>query len=470
MAHKFHPSILREYDIRGIFGKTLNLEDAKILGQIFGTKVKRSGGSVVCVGYDVRLSSWDLADALTSGLVKSGIRVLKIEQGPTPLLYFAVHEKNADGGIMVTGSHNPPEYNGFKMVLNGKPFFGEEIAQLNKIASKQDFEEGPGTVEIVDVQDAYIKKILNGFRESATQIKPLSVGWDPGNGATCVIIYDLVQKLPGRHFLINELPMGTFPAHAPDPTLPEALEQLQKLVKENNLSIGLAFDGDGDRLGAVDEDGKIVWGDQLLALLTEDVLKHNPGAPIIADVKCGQNLFQAIEAQGGKPIMWKTGHSHIKKKMKEVGAPLAGEMSGHIFFADNYFGYDDAIYAALRVLASLMNAGLSLKEWSSRQPKTFATPEIRLECDGFDKFKVIDQLKTHLTKSNVSFNDIDGVRLTLKEGWWLLRASNTEEILVARGEGHTEKDLQKILNHMDHYLLAAGIKMRKSNGKYSIEA
>lgn len=457
MAHAFHPSILREYDIRGIVGETLDEDDAYILGRGFGSSVIRAGGSSICVGFDGRPTSPPLADALMKGLAGCGLEVLNIGLGPTPMLYFAVHHLNAGGGIVVTGSHNPPEYNGFKLVLGQQSFFGRDIQMLGEAARAGDFVSGAGKITSLRIQDDYVERLLKGFHEIVPDGCNLRIAWDPANGAAGPVICDLVKRLPGEHILLNETVDGAFPAHVPDPTVPEALEQLQQTVKKHGLDIGFSFDGDGDRVGAIDERGRIVWGDQILALLAESVLKDNPGATIIADVKSSDNLFKKIKAEGGVPLMWRTGHSLIKKKMVETGALLAGEMSGHIFIADRYYGFDDAIFASLRVLGALVQGEVSLKDWLDQQPETFNTPEIRFPCPEEQKFAAVERLKKLLAKSDLEVNYIDGVRVTASGGWWLLRASNTQAVLVARCEADSAQNLEKVKQHMQDWLDKAGI-------------
>ncbi|MEQ1688178.1 MAG: phosphomannomutase/phosphoglucomutase, partial [Sphingopyxis sp.] len=343
--HHFHPTMLREYDIRGIVGDTLYAADAHAIGRSFGTLIRRSGGNRVALGYDGRLSSPMLADALSAGLVASGCTVLNIGQAATPMLYFATHHLAADGGIEITGSHNPPDYNGFKFVAHGAPFYGSQIQTLGAMAAAGDWDCGEGAAEQCDVFDAYIDRLVEGFAGG-----PVRVGWDAGNGAAGPAVEALVKRLPGEHFTLFTTVDGHFPNHHPDPTEEKNLADLRALVADKKLDFGVAFDGDGDRIGAIDGEGRIIWGDQLLQIYAEMVLKEVPGGTIIADVKASQALFDRVTELGGKPMMWKTGHSLIKAKMKEVGSPLAGEMSGHIFFAHGYYGFDDALFAAVKLI------------------------------------------------------------------------------------------------------------------------
>lgn len=457
MGHTFHPSILREYDIRGIVGEVLGEEDAALLGRVFGTLVKRNGGQKICVGMDGRVSSPALIHALIKELAATGLIVLNTGLGPTPMLYFAVHHLQADAGIQVTGSHNPSKYNGFKIMLGRGPFFGQQIQSLNTLAKAEDFETGLGSIENIDIRDDYIERVCKDYFALAGHDSPVDVAWDTSNGAAGPVLKALIKKLPGHHVILNDNVDGTFPAHVPDPTVPAAFKQLQKTVKKYKLSIGLCFDGDGDRLGAVAADGTIAWGDQILSLLAEDLLKDCPGATIIADVKSSNQLFNSVKQHGGKPIIWKTGHSLIKKKMAETGAALAGEMSGHIFFADRYYGFDDAIYSALRLLAALTRANTTLADWLAAQPKTYNTPEIRFPCPEDDKFRAVERLKKHLKAKGIAFDDIDGVRVTTEDGWWLLRASHTQAVLVARCEAVSPKTLKKVETSLQTNLKAARI-------------
>ena len=455
-SHTFHTSVLREYDIRGIVGETLSAADAMAVGRVFGTLIKRQGGTRVCVGYDGRLSSPEMEAALVKGLVASGISVERTGRGPTPMLYFAATERKADGGIMVTGSHNPPTHNGFKMMMGRKPFFGEDIKKLGAMAAAGDVDDGAGSVTDVPVIEDYIKRLLKDFAGD----RKLSVVWDPGNGAGADVVTRLVPSLPGHHVVLNGTIDGTFPAHHPDPTVPKNLEQLIAEVAKQKAHVGFALDGDADRIGVVDGKGRILWGDQIMQILAEDVLKSHPGAPIIADVKASQALFDEVKRMGGQPIMWKTGHSLIKNKMAETKAPLAGEMSGHIFFADTYYGFDDAIYACIRFLSIMArDPGFDLLARYDRMPKMINTPELRFPCADDRKFAVIDEVKARLAKSGAQLSDTDGVRVTGKGGWWLLRASNTQAVLVARAEADTDANLEGLKHELAAQLQASGLEL-----------
>jgi phosphomannomutase len=451
--HRFDPTILREYDIRGLVGKTLFPKDALALGRAYGTELRRRGGRTVAVGYDGRLSSPEMESALVEGLQASGLEILRIGVGPTPMLYFAVFHLPADGGVMVTGSHNPPDYNGFKMMLGRDSVHGEAIRGLGEIAARGEFETGAGSVRETPVLDAYVERLAADYRGK----RPLSVAWDTGNGAAGPVAVALTPRLPGRHLLLNERVDGTFPSHHPDPSVPENLEQLRELVLKERLDLGLAFDGDADRLGVIDNTGGILWGDQLMVLLARDVLKRHPGAPIIADVKASQVLFDEISHAGGKPVMWRTGHSLIKSKMKETKAPLAGEMSGHIFFADGYYGFDDGLYAAIRLLSVVSNATQSLGEMRAALPKVVNTPELRFPCPEDRKFKVVEEVRDRLLAAKADVNAVDGVRVRTPDGWWLLRASNTQDVLVARCEAKDEAGLDRLKKALAQELEHSGI-------------
>jgi phosphomannomutase len=453
-THTFHSSVLREYDIRGIVGETLSPADALAVGRVFGTLVKRGGGSRVCVGYDGRISSPAMESALVEGLIASGMQVERVGCGPTPMLYYATMETAADGGIMVTGSHNPPTHNGFKMMLNKKPFFGADIKKLGSMAAAGDVDAGKGASTEKPALENYLARVLKDF----TGARKLTAVWDPGNGAGAEAVTKLVPHLPGKHIVLNGTIDGTFPAHHPDPTVPKNLEQLIDAVKAEKADVGFAFDGDADRIGVVDGKGRILWGDQIMQILAEDVLKSHPGAPIIADVKASQALFDEVARMGGKPIVWKTGHSLIKNKMAETKAPLAGEMSGHIFFADRYYGFDDAIYTAMRFLSIMAESEtFDLVSRYDRMPVLINTPELRFPCADERKFAVVDEVKTRLAQSGAKVSDIDGVRVTGKGGWWLLRASNTQAVLVARAEADTEANLESLKAELAGQLKASGL-------------
>jgi phosphomannomutase len=452
MSHRFHPTTLREYDIRGIVGETLGEEDAYAVGRSFGTLVRRGGGARVAVGRDGRVSSEKLEQALVRGLNESGVEVCRIGLGPTPMLYFAEAELDVDGGIQITGSHNPANYNGFKMVLFGAAFFGERIQELGRMAAEADWASGTGGISDVEVMDRYVERLLQDFDGRAFRI-----GWDAGNGAAGPIVDRLVQLLPGEHHTLFTDVDGRFPNHHPDPTEEKNLADLKRLVADKGLDFGLAFDGDGDRIGAVDGRGRVIWGDQLLAILAEPVLEACPGETIIADVKASQALYDRIAELGGRPLMWKTGHSLIKSKMKETGAPLAGEMSGHIFFAHQWYGFDDALYAAIRLIRAVTRLGGSLTALRDRMPEMVNTPEMRFQVDESRKFPVIDEVLERLSKNGAQVDRTDGARVNTDDGWWLLRASNTQDVLVARAEAKDQAGLDRLIAQIDEQLALSGL-------------
>ena len=454
-GHVFERTILREYDIRGIVDRTLTEADATAIGRAFASIVLgRGGGRRICVGYDGRLSSPRLEAALIDGLTGAGIEVLRVGLGPTPMLYYAVFHHNADGGVMITGSHNPPDQNGFKMMIGKAAFYGADIVELGRVAADGAFAEGAGAVRDTPVFDDYVARLAEGVAGNGRELK---VAWDAGNGAAGEAMAALTARLPGTHVLLNERIDGTFPAHHPDPTVAENLVQLIDTVRAEGCDLGIAFDGDGDRIGVVDGRGRIVWGDQLLALFSADVLARRPGATIIADVKASQVLFDEIARLGGTPLMWRTGHSLIKSKMTEVGAPLAGEMSGHIFFADDYYGFDDALYAAVRLLGLVARSDESLDQMRDRLPDAVNTPELRFDCADERKFAVVDEVRARLTDEGADVVDIDGVRVRTDDGWWLLRASNTQAMLVARCEAADEAGLARLKSDLAERLAACGV-------------
>jgi phosphomannomutase len=368
------------------------------------------------------------------------------------MLYYAEAELPVDGGIMITGSHNPGNYNGFKMVLRHGAFFGERIQELGRMSASGDWELGSGSVRDEDVMERYVERLLAGFDGG-----PFRIGWDCGNGAAGPVVERLVKRLPGEHFTLFTEVDGRFPNHHPDPTVESNLEDLKRLVREQGLDFGVAFDGDADRLGAVDGEGRVVWGDQLLSILAEPVLRAVPGATIIADVKASQALFDRVAELGGQPLMWKTGHSLIKSKMKETGAPLAGEMSGHIFFRHEWYGFDDAIYAAIRLIRAVAQLGGSLTALRSEMPAMINTPEMRFQVDESRKFPVVEEVLARLASSGADVDRTDGARVSTADGWWLLRASNTQDVLVARAEAKDEAGLARLVAQIDEQLSLSGL-------------
>lgn len=452
MSHQFNSTILREYDVRGIVGKTLHEADAYALGRSYAALATSEGAKRVACGRDGRTHSLSLQDALIAGLTQGGLDVVNIGMGPSPMLYFAAATLDVQGGVQVTGSHNPSDYNGFKMLLNGRSVFGTEIQDLGRRAAAGDWSEGKGKAEHADVSDAYVDRLVQDFQGGEFRI-----GWDAGNGAAGPLLERLIARLPGEHHAIYTNVDGTFPNHHPDPTVEANLADLKALVAEKGLDFGIAFDGDADRIGAVDGKGRVVWGDQLLMILAEPVLKEQPGATIIADVKASQLLFDHVERIGGTPLMWKTGHSLIKSKMKETSAPLAGEMSGHIFFKHRWYGFDDALYAAVRLIEAVAQSGKSLTEIMDDMPKSVATPEMRFQVDEVRKFAIVDEVLGRLSANGAKVNATDGARVMTDDGWWLLRASNTQDVLVARAEARDDAGLQRLMEQIDDQLAQSGV-------------
>ena len=451
MTHTFHPSILREYDVRGIVGSTLSEKDAYALGRSYAALATAEGVRSVAVGRDGRSHSLELETAIITGLTEGDIDVVRIGMGPSPMLYYASHELGVGGGIQVTGSHNPADYNGFKMLLNGRSVYGEEIQKLGRIAAAGEWNEGRGLTTDQDIVDAYVARLVRDFEGGAFRI-----GWDAGNGAAGPALERLVQKLPGEHFTLFTEVDGSFPNHHPDPTVESNLTALKELVIAKRLDFGIAFDGDGDRIGAVDGRGRVIWGDQLMMILAGPVLNENPGATIIADVKASQTLFDRIADLGGQPLMWKTGHSLIKSKMKETGAPLAGEMSGHIFFKHRWYGFDDALYAAVRLIEAVARSGESLSALMDAMPKSVATPEMRFEVEAARKFAIPNEVLARMRAEGAKVDATDGARVMNADGWWLLRASNTQDVLVARAEAKDEAGLARLVAEIDQQLALSG--------------
>ncbi|MBX7513841.1 phosphomannomutase/phosphoglucomutase [Qipengyuania sp. GH38] len=466
MSHAFDSTILREYDIRGIIGETLGADDARAIGRTFGSMLREAGGKRVAVGYDGRVSSPMLEHALVEGINAAGCDAVRVGLGPTPMLYYAeASDRDIDGGIQITGSHNPPNYNGFKMVFQGRPFFGEDIQELGRRSAAGEWSDGAGTVEDRDIVDEYVSRMITALDGiDAEALEGIRVGWDAGNGSAGPALEKLVARLPGEHHLLFTEVDGEFPNHHPDPTVEENLADLKKLVSAKSLDFGVAFDGDGDRIGAIDGEGRVIWGDQLLMIYAEDLLATMSGATIIADVKASRALFDHVEKCGGEPLMWKTGHSLIKSKMKETGSPLAGEMSGHVFFADEYYGFDDALYAGVRLLAASARLGKSVTDLRSAMPDMINTPEMRFQVDESRKFAAIEEVKDRLANSDAQVNGTDGVRVNTDDGWWLLRASNTQDVLVARAESDTQEGLARLMDQIDEQLRLSGLERGESVG------
>ena len=453
--HDFHPTSLREYDIRGVVGKTLFAADAFAIGRAFGSIVARTGGSTVAVGYDGRLSSPEMEAALVDGLKQSGMEVLRVGRGPTPLLYYAATTLEASGAVMVTGSHNPPDYNGFKMMLGRAAFFGEQIQQIGRMAASGDVvDAAAGSDRPVDVVDDYIARLMQDWDGGDRKLR---VVWDNANGAAGEVLQRLVGVLPGEHTVLNPQIDGAFPAHHPDPTVARNQEQLIAEVLRQGADLGIGFDGDADRIGAVDDKGGMLLGDQLMVVLARDVLRERPGSTIIADVKASQVLYDEIAKAGGQPMMFKTGHSLIKAKMAEIGSPFAGEMSGHIFFADKWYGFDDALYTSVRLLGIVARMPGKLSDVRLGLPTVVNTPELRFDCGDVRKFEVIEEVAARLRQAGADVNSIDGVRVNTLDGWWLLRASNTQAVLVARAEARDADGLERLKAALSEQLLASGL-------------
>lgn len=433
-------NIFREYDIRGIVGDHLTDETVAVLGRAIGTFYVQNGAKRIAIGYDARKSSPGFRDLLARGFNQCGIDVVLIGMVPTPVLYHTVFTKDVDGGVMITGSHNPPDHNGFKICLGKSTLFGSQIQEIRDIALSGMFADGEGSVESIEVIEDYCNDIVSKIDTGSRQLK---VVIDAGNGMGGVTAVPVYERLGVAQIKLFIEPDSDFPNHHPDPTVTENLQDTIRAVHDNSADIGLAFDGDGDRIGVVDENGRIIWGDELMILLSRSILQSKPGATIIAEVKCSQNLFDDIEKHGGTAVMWKAGHSLIKAKMKETNAALAGEMSGHIFFADRFYGFDDATYAGGRVLEILSKTDKPLSALLADIPPTFSTPELRVDCADERKFEVVAAIAKHFSQTNEVIT-IDGARILFEHGWGLVRASNTQAILVLRFEADSEEYLREI--------------------------
>lgn len=460
-SHTFNPTVLREYDIRGIVGETLFDADAYAIGVTYGTILRRKGGQKVVTGFDGRISSPSFQQNVINGLRATGCDVVNIGLGPTPMTYFAAIHLQADGAIMITGSHNPSNYNGFKFVLMGKPFYGAAIAELGVMSAAGDWDFAPtqGTLTQTDIRPAYIARLMADLKPA----RPLKIAWDAGNGSAGEVLQELVKILPGEHHVIYADIDGNFPNHHPDPTVDKNLTDLIKLVRDNNCDVGIAFDGDGDRIGAVDEQGNIIRCDSLLGLYAAEILSRNPGATVIGDIKCSDTLFTEIKNLGGTPIMWKTGHSLIKAKMAETGAPLAGELSGHIFMADGYYGYDDALYCAIRLINIIAAKDAAFSTHFAHLPKRVGTAEIRIDVEESRKFEIMDALRDNLAKAfdgqGFTLSTIDGIRLDGPGGWLLLRPSNTQNCLATRIEADNADILQTLKSRLADALSHAQLEL-----------
>ncbi len=438
---RVNPLMFREYDIRGRVDDDLTVEVAEAIGRAYGTMVRRQGGQKVVCGRDGRLSGPKLQQALIRGILATGVDVVNIGVTPTPVMYFSLfHLPDLDGGIQVTGSHNPPEFNGFKICVGKETIYGPKIQELRTLIEKEDFESGSGQETSYDILPDYKKFLSENIKIS----RPLKVVLDCGNGVTALTAPESFARQGAEVTSLYCEVDGTFPNHFPDPVVEENLRDLRQKVREVGADFGVGYDGDGDRIGVVDDQGNILWGDQLLIIFARDILKKHPGAVIIGEVKCSQVMYDEIARLGGKPIMWKTGHSLIKKKMKEEKALLAGEMSGHIFFADRYFGFDDAVYASLRLAEIVARENVPLSEMLKDLPRMVSTPEIRVPCPDEKKFEIVAKLTEKLKKEGFKVIDIDGARVIFEDGWGLVRASNTQPVLVLRFEARDEKRLAEI--------------------------
>ncbi len=437
-----NPFIFREYDIRGVVDKDLTDEVVELLGKGIGTYLLQHQAKKATVGGDVRLSTERFRTQLIKGLRSTGVDVVDLGPVPTPVQYFSMHELEVDGGVMITGSHNPPEFNGFKVTMHNDPVYGPMIQDIREIIEKNNFVSGSGSYRKVELLDRYKEYIKKNIQIEA----PVKVVLDSGNGAASLIAHKLFHEMGVDTVDLFDTPDGRFPNHHPDPTVEANIRQLIQTVQESGADFGVGYDGDGDRIGVVDEKGQIIWGDRLMIIFSRDILKTHPGAPIIFEVKCSQALPEMIEKAGGKPIMWRTGHSNLKKKMKEVSSPFAGEMSGHLFFADRYFGYDDAIYASARLTELVSKTGKKVSELLADVPTYFSTPEIRAEVASDEqKFEIAEKAKKYFSEK-YEVIDVDGVRIQFGDGWGLVRASNTQPVLVMRFEARSEERLKEIQN------------------------
>ncbi len=442
-----NPGIFREYDIRGIAGSDILDQDVIDIGRAYGTTLIRAGQKSASVGRDCRLTSEKFAGLFIQGLVSTGCDVVDIGTCPTPVLYFSIHNLDLGGGAMVTASHNPPEYNGFKLLEGTDSIHSQGLQDIRRIIENKDFVTGSADVVKKDVITPYMDFLVKNTKIT----RPIKIGIDAGNGTGGITAVPVLEKAGCKVYDIFCDMDGSFPNHAADPTQKKNLTDLIALVKDNGLDLGVGYDGDGDRIGIVDKNGEVVYGDQLMIIYSREILKRKPGATFISEVKCSMVMYDDIRKHGGNAIMWRTGHSLIKKKMKEENAALAGEMSGHMFFKDRYFGYDDALYATLRLLEIMADTGLGVDELIKDLPRTFTTPEIRVDCPDEIKFEVVKKIVDHFrTKQKVI--DIDGLRAVYDDGWGLVRASNTQPALVLRFEALTSQRLDEIRNEIESVL------------------
>ena len=446
----FDKEVLREYDIRGIVDKDITENTAYTIGRVFGhTVASKLKSNNIAIGYDGRLTSPKLYHALSCGLKDSGSKVFNIGMCPTPMLYFADYFLKTDAAIMITGSHNPSEYNGFKMVLNKHSFYSDNIQDFQTLVSNNNLKKGDGEIVDIDILNDYAERVINNISLN----KKMKISWDIGNGAMGVVIDKVISKLKNtENIILNKEVDGNFPNHHPDPTVPKNMVQLINSVKENKSDIGLAFDGDGDRLGVVDNLGNIVWADQYMLVLCSEIVKLYSDPKIIMDVKCSKVFFDEAKKMGCIPLMERTGHSPIKEKMKEIDSPLSGEMSGHVCYGNDFYGYDDAMYVGLRLLRILSKQNTNLSEIIDKYPKTFSTPETRFDVEEVKKFQIIEDIKKRLSKFNGKIHDIDGIRVETDEGWFLMRASNTQNQLTCRVESTSQDGLIELINIVENQL------------------
>ena len=451
----FDPEVLREYDIRGIVGSNLNENTAYTIGRAFGFVVKsRSSSSTIVTGFDGRLTSPKLHQALCEGLKQAGTKIVNVGMGPTPMIYFAHYHFNSDAAIMVTGSHNPSDYNGFKMVLNKNSFYADEIQNLQSIIQNEKLNTEEGSITEHNIINEYVNRDLQNININ----NKLKIAWDIGNGAMGIAIKEITSQLHNtNNILINEIVDGTFPNHHPDPTVPKNMKQLISAVINHKCDIGFAFDGDGDRLGVVDNRGKIIWADQYMLILCSEIAKLYDQPKIIMDVKCSKVFFDEAKKMNCDPIMARTGHSPIKEKMKELNSPLSGEMSGHVCYADDFFGYDDAMYVALRLLRILGNQSKKLSDLIGEYPVTYSTPETRFDVEEIRKFAIIDEIKERLINIEGKVIDIDGIRVQNSLGWFLIRASNTQNQLTCRAEALSKENLLSLIKVIEDQLSLSGV-------------
>ncbi len=452
MSYNFDPSILREYDIRGIVGETLTEDDAYAVGRSFATIIAKRNGSKVGVCYDGRHSSPGLSNALIKGLTEGGMTVENYGVGPTPLSYYALENRDLDGAIAITGSHNPPEYNGIKLSLKGEAVYGDRIQEIGRLAANDGWITGEGEATEINIYEDYTDRLAQDCTLPADST--MKVAWDAGNGAAGAVLKMLTDKLPGEHILLFEDVDGDFPNHHPDPQVEANLEDLKRVVKEHGCDLGVAFDGDGDRAGVIDHNCEMIAGDQLIALYAKEVAKTIDNPMVIFDVKCSQAVIQKSKEWNCNPIIWKTGHSLIKAKLKETQAPIGGELSGHIYFNDHFYGHDDGLYCAVRIMNIVHKDG-ALSEIKKAFPPSYATPEIRFDVPEERKFQIIEDIKSILnadSSGTYSVLDVDGARVTTVDGWFLIRASNTQNALSLRLEGVNENSLFNLKSELSSLL------------------